>query len=80
MGDFGNRPFVASDPAGPTAVQNFTMLWHVLEDDIFEQRDLKQLQSLHPGLESLEAWMRRTSYDGAASEIVLKAHADKARN
>jgi NmrA-like family len=58
-------PFAKTDPTGPTFAQGFKMLWATFEDRLMDTyRDVDGLKALHPGLRTLEGWMRDTGYDG----------------
>ncbi|KAH8797948.1 hypothetical protein F5884DRAFT_145570 [Xylogone sp. PMI_703] len=70
-GTSAKLPYSTSDPKGPTMAENFAMLWPVFEDGLFK-RDIEALRQLHPGLESLEDWMRRTNYDGNIKPVLKK--------
>lgn len=72
FGSSGRLPYAASDPQGPTMADNFTLLWPVFEDDLFK-RDLIALKKIHPNIESLEDWMKRTEYDGSIKHVLKRA-------
>ena len=55
------------DPGTVTWRKNFTAWWSMFRDDICK-RDLDWIRSMHPGLRSLETWMRENDYTGQKLE------------
>ncbi|KAF2164715.1 hypothetical protein M409DRAFT_56524 [Zasmidium cellare ATCC 36951] len=77
MGARGTAPLVVGDDEGITLGENFAMTWAAWGEDVFVERDFEALRKLHPELESLEGWMRRTGYDGTEKPF-LRLLIDKA--
>jgi hypothetical protein len=77
LGSRGTAPLVVGDGQGITMGENFAMTWAAWGEDVFVQRDFDALRKIHPGLESLEGWMKRTGYDGTEKPF-LKLLIDKA--
>ena len=55
--------------------ENFTRWWYLYRDELI-QRDFASLRRIHPGLLSLEAWMRTTGYTGEIGGNLLKNDMD----
>lgn len=72
----GQMPLVASHPRRISMAAKFAMTWSSMDDELWEKRDFKLLTSLHPGLDSLEDWMKRTGYDGT-DKLFLKGMLDR---
>ena len=51
--------------------QNFTGAFNAWKDNI-ATRDMVKLHKIHPGLRTLETWMRETQYDGTPKSVLLK--------
>lgn len=70
-----DEPVGSEVKGGTTWQKNFTGFWSMWRDDII-QRDIPALKVIHPGLRSLEGWMRETGYNGKAA-MLLKNVEDK---
>lgn len=64
-----DAPVAPSAPQGLTFRQNFTGFWNGWKDDIV-YRDMEWLKSIHPGLRSVESWMREHEYDGGRKGLL----------
>jgi hypothetical protein len=72
---YADRPMANMDPEGITMGQNFKMLWAMLEDDhLRPTRDMDALKKIHPGLQSLEEWIRETGYDGTPKPLFKRVY------
>ncbi|CAG7854208.1 SubName: Full=Uncharacterized protein {ECO:0000313/EMBL:CCA70429.1} [Serendipita indica DSM 11827] len=67
----GNQPVAKEAPEGLTFRQNFTGAFNGWKDNI-ATRDMEKLRKIHPGLRTLEAWMKETQYDGTPTGLLLK--------
>lgn len=70
---FADAPVSAADPEGITVKENFRMWWPGLKESILlklETRDMELLRRVHPGIQSLEQWMRETGYDGLPKPLL----------
>ena len=56
-----------------TLKDNFSRWWNIYADDVLT-RDLEQLRTIHPGLLSVESWMRKDEYTGELKGPLLKDH------
>lgn len=75
---YGSAPVATTDPDGITVGQNFSMWWPGFQDSILLKqgtRDLAALKRIHPGLQSLEDFVRETGWDGTARPV-LKGFVD----
>ncbi|KAJ5894672.1 hypothetical protein N7495_006363 [Penicillium taxi] len=64
-------PVASTDPTGPTSRENYLMWWRAYEDDLIaSERDFDQLRALHPGLRTLESWMKETGYTGEKKKLL----------
>lgn len=70
-----DEPVGSEVKGGTTWEENFTGFWAMWRDDIIK-RDIPALKVLHPGLRSLEKWMRENKYNGSAA-MLLKNVEDK---
>ena len=68
-------PVAPEAPQGMTFRQNFSGFWNSWKDDIVH-RDMEWLKSTHPGLRSVESWMREHNYDGVKKGL-LKNREDR---
>jgi hypothetical protein len=69
---YADKPVASMDPEGITVGENFSLWWPGFEDSIllkYGMRDMELLKSVHPGLQSLEDWIRSTGYDGTAKPL-----------
>ena len=57
-----DAPVAPEAPQGMSFRENFTGFWNGRKDDIVH-RDMEWLKSIHPGLRSVESWMREHEYD-----------------
>ena len=64
-----DAPVAPEAPQGMTFRQNFTGFWNGWKDDIVH-RDMEWLKSTHPGLRSVESWMREHKYDGGKKGLL----------
>ncbi len=58
-------------PGATTSKENFSRWWEIYADDL-AQRDMEMLRGIHPGLLSVEDWMRKNKYEGGWQDGVLK--------
>jgi hypothetical protein len=68
-----DAPVATTDPQGITVGQNFAMWWPGFQTSQLKNlktRDEVMLKKLHPGLQSLEEWMRETGYDGTPKPVL----------
>jgi len=70
-----DAPVAPEAPEGMTFRQNFTGFWNGWKDDIVH-RDMEWLKSTHPGLRSVESWMREHEYNGVWKGL-LKSREDR---
>ena len=70
-----DRPVSASRGGTTTWRDNFVRWWNVYRDDVVT-RDFAWLRRVHPGLLTLEDWMRASEYTGAIGAELLKADED----
>lgn len=72
-------PLAAEGAAGDTTWrENMRWWWKLYRDDLI-QRDFGWLRSVHPGLLTLEKWMRTTGYTGEFKGALTKSREDGAR-
>jgi hypothetical protein len=64
-----DAPVAPEAPQGMTFRQNFTGFWNGWKDDVVH-RDMEWLKSIHPGLRSVEAWMREHEYEGVMKGVL----------
>lgn len=75
---YARAPAAAADPDGITAGDNYALWWPGFRDNVvlrLGERDFGELRRVHPGLQSLDDWLRETRWDGTA-QPVLKALVD----
>ncbi|PVG02993.1 NAD(P)-binding protein [Serendipita vermifera] len=65
----GTFPAAKEAPEGLTFRQNFTGFFNGFKDGIVK-RDMAMLKEIHPGLLSLEAWMKEVGYDGTGRPLL----------
>ena len=67
-------PVAATDPEGPRNADSWVMFFNAFADDVWVPlKDLGLLKELHPGLRSLEMWMRENAYDGSGMTVLKSA-------
>ncbi|KAJ7940142.1 NAD-P-binding protein [Mycena leptocephala] len=52
-----------------TIRDNFSAFWCVLRDDVV-QKDMDWIRQVHPGIYTLERWMRETNYGGRSGAVL----------
>ena len=68
---YAGAPVATTDPEGITVGENFSMWWPGFQDSILlPTRDIPALKTIHPGMQSLEQWMRDVGYDGSAKPFL----------
>lgn len=68
-----DAPVATTDPEGITVGENFSMWWPGFQTSQLKNlktRDEAMLKRIHPGLQSLEDWMRETGYDGTPKPVL----------
>ena len=65
---------------GVTTLREHSIMWWNIYADDLPKRDLDQLRAIHPGLLSVEDWMRKYGYTGELKPPLLKNHADRGRS
>lgn len=68
-----DAPVASMDPEGTTVLENFAMWWPGFQNSVLLEkgtRDMSLLKQVHPGLESLEGWMRRVGFDGRGRGVL----------
>ncbi|KAJ5647835.1 hypothetical protein N7490_004207 [Penicillium lividum] len=71
---WASKPVATTDPNGPTNKDNWLMWWRAYEDDLLiSERNMEELKKIHPGLKTLEIWMKETNYNGETRPL-LKGH------
>ncbi|KAJ5899663.1 hypothetical protein N7495_004407 [Penicillium taxi] len=71
---WASKPVASTDPNGPTNRDNWLMWWRAYEDDLLiSERNMEELKKIHPGLRSLEMWIKETKYNGDVRPL-LKGH------
>ncbi|KAH7308304.1 hypothetical protein BKA65DRAFT_469731 [Rhexocercosporidium sp. MPI-PUGE-AT-0058] len=69
--EYAGGPVASTDPEGITVGENFEMWWPGFRDSVLlPTRDLEALRVIHPGLQSLEEWMREVRYDGTGKPLL----------
>ena len=64
-------PVSVNDPEGMTIGESFKMFFNAFSDDVWMPlKDLKTLRELHPGLRTLEMWMKENRYDGSGRNVI----------
>lgn len=63
------RPFAPDTTA--SFKETFTRFWRAYHDDIIT-RDLEWIRRVHPGVHTVESWMRANAYTGEIGHDVLK--------
>ncbi|KAH8897144.1 NAD(P)-binding protein [Thozetella sp. PMI_491] len=70
---YSSAPVATTDPDGITFGENFTMWWPAFQESLLlklKQRDMGELKKIHPGLQSLEDWIRESGWDGVAGHVL----------
>lgn len=60
----GEIPVASDDPKGKSWEQNFRESFALWRDGAYMKRDMDWIAKTHPGLMTLEKWMRETGYNG----------------
>jgi hypothetical protein len=70
---YADGPVSSMYPDGITFAENSALWWPGFEDSVLLKlgtRDLDELRRIHPGLQSLQDWMRETGWDGSAKQVL----------
>ena len=59
--------------------ENFRKWWNLYHDGVIK-RDLDELRRIHPGLRTLETWMRETGYTGELTQLDLLKNSEDGKN
>ena len=62
-------------PGATTLKENFSRWWEIYANDLM-RRDMEMLRRIHPGLLSVEQWMRKHKYEGEWQAEMLKGGAE----
>ncbi|KAI1785920.1 nmrA-family protein [Ganoderma leucocontextum] len=62
-------------PGATTFKENFSRWWEIYANDLM-RRDMEMLRRIHPGLLSVEKWMRKHEYNGEWQAGMLKGHSE----